>query len=274
MPGRSAVFGHPGGVAASGEEPGDLGGRGPAPAGPEIAGPGATRLVLGIAALVLILVGVTVVAVGLTRRSAAPEPELTATGTTGTATRPVTAEDLRGTWTLAADGQSYVGYRIDETYVGVAAPEPATGRTTAVQGVLQIEGDELASVAIEADLTELASGDPDRDAALRTRGLETERHPRAVFATANRMRLPAVPPPGRGVPVTVTGELNLHGTVRPVTLQLEVQVIPGDAPVIEVVGTHAVTLAEFGIEPPDVAGLLTVSDRGNLELKLRFVRAG
>lgn len=46
----------------------------------------------------------------------------------------------------------------------------------------------------------------------------------------------------------------------------------GDA--LELAGSARIAFADFGIEPPSVAGVVTVEDHGTLEFKLRLRPAG
>lgn len=71
----------------------------------------------------------------------------------------------------------------------------------------------------------------------------------------------------------MSGDFELHGVRRPIEVEIDVQ-LHGQAPdvTIEIVGSAAVTLSDFDIEPPDVAGVLSVADQGQLELSLRLVR--
>lgn len=234
---------------------------------------GHPRAALAISAVALILVGVGLAAHGLTRPGPAdPEPALTpqGSGARGTLTYEH-ADQLSGTWSLASDGQSFVGYRIYQQYKGLPSSETVTGRTTAIRARMRISERAVRAVAVEADLTKLQSSDAERDDALRTRGLETDKHPLAIFALSTEINLGSMPPANGDATSLVLGDLRLHGTVKPVEVDLKARIIPGDPPLIEVVGTEALNLRDFGIEPPDVAGLLEVNDQGAFEFKLRFV---
>ncbi len=59
----------------------------------------------------------------------------------------------------------------------------------------------------------------------------------------------------------------MHGETNPIRVRLSSQRV-GDG--IELVGSSRIEFADFGIEPPSVAGFVTVEDQGTLEFKLRL----
>ena len=58
-----------------------------------------------------------------------------------------------GTWQVADDGSSYVGYRVREQLASLGSPNEAVGRSTAVTGTMEVAGDTVEAVRIEADPT-------------------------------------------------------------------------------------------------------------------------
>lgn len=218
--------------------------------------------------------GLVLAGYGLTRPSPPdPVPTFGAGGSPAGTYGYDNVDQLSGSWILAGDGESYVGYRIDVKPVDLAPAYTVTGRTNALQAFMGVSGRDVSNVAVEADLTRLTSGDPERDVALRTRGLETERFPKAVFVLGTSVNLSTIPPPSSEATFHVVGELRLHGKVHALEVDLKARVIPGNPPVVEVIGAQTVRLADFGIDPPNVAGILDVKDTGVLEFKLRFLHA-
>ena len=105
-----------------------------------------------------------------------------------------------------------------------------------------------------------------RDDALRERGIETARFPRAEFRLTEPVDL------SRRT-ATTRGELTLHGETQPVRVRVSAQRLSGgDA--LELAGSTRIAFADFRIEPPSVAGVVTVEDQGTLEFKLRLRPAG
>jgi hypothetical protein len=139
---------------------------------------------------------------------------------------------------------------------GGATPPPprlaAGGPAARISGVLRPAAGSFAGYRVRSDQAR-------RDAALGHRAIETQRYPRARFTLAGPVAIS--PRPRRA-----TGALLLHGRRAPIAVTLR-----GRAPAhgrLELVGSAPIRFARFGIEPPSVAGLVTVSDHGLLEFRL------
>jgi polyisoprenoid-binding protein YceI len=147
--------------------------------------------------------------------------------------------------------------------IGVA---DAVGRTGEVSGSAEVDGDRITAAELEADLTTLVSDESRRDDALRERGIETARFRRAEFRLTEPVDL------SRRT-ATTRGELTLHGETQPIRVRVSAQRLAGgDA--LELAGSARIAFADFRIEPPSVAGVVTVEDQGTLEFKLRLRPAG
>jgi len=203
----------------------------------------------GLAAAVLAVVAV--VAVSLLRGADTPPapalPDKPASTPSG---------ELEGTL-RPADG-SFVGYRVDETLIGIGL-NTAVGRTGEVNGSARIEGGRIADAHFEADTRTLRSDEARRDEALRSRGLETDRYPEAAFVL--------------GAPVKITprmtarGRLTLHGRTRPVRIRLQSR---RSGVGVDLVGSTPIEFSDYGMEPPSVAGVASVRDHGRMEVRLRL----
>ena len=103
-----------------------------------------------------------------------------------------------------------------------------------------------------------------RDDGLRERGIETARFPSAAFRFTE--------PVGLSRRTTTTrGELTLHGETQPIRVRVSSQRLQ-DA--VELAGSPRIAFADCGVEPPSVAGVVTVEDQGMLEFKFRLRPAG
>lgn len=162
---------------------------------------------------------------------------------------------------------SFVGYRVRETFASIGVTD-AVGRTRDVEGTARIVGDTIAEAELEADLTTLRSDEARRDQALRTRGIETDRFPRTTFTLAEPAAV--VPEPGGRERGSVLGRLELHGQEREVRADVQVG---WSGQRLEVVGDARIAFADFGIEPPSVAGFVTVRDEGRLEFRVLLAPA-
>jgi polyisoprenoid-binding protein YceI len=213
-------------------------------------------LAIAVAALVVLL-GAAVAVFALRGSDEPPPPELSERPA-ATATPASGAES----WQVAAGGQTFVGYRVREEFVTFGVTD-AVGRTSDVTGTVEIDGERITAADLEADLTTLRSDESRRDDALRTRGIETGRFPTARFRLREPFALSRSGEPARG-------DLTLHGQTRPIRATVRGQRLGGDT--IEVVGSAPIAFDRFGVEPPSVAGFVTVRDEGRLEFRLRLRR--
>jgi polyisoprenoid-binding protein YceI len=219
-----------------------------------------SRRALVVGAVVVVLLGLGGAAWYVFGGSEAEGPKLPtrASGATGPAT-------IDGAWSVRPDG-SFVGYRISERFVGGLADVDAVGRTSAVTGGFRIGDAAVTDLAIEADLTALASDKAARDAYLARNALETGTYPTARFVVDGPIRLPGRPR-GTQVGLRLDGRLTLHGVTRPFTIPVKARWSGGT---IDVIGTAPITLADFGISTPRTP-VVTVAERGSVEVQLVFV---
>jgi polyisoprenoid-binding protein YceI len=178
-----------------------------------------------------------------------------------------------GSWTIDAESGSladatstFAGYRIEEE-LGTVGTNTAVGRTQDVSGSMTVEGTAITAMSVEVDMTTLRSDDDRRDDQLSMRGLETSAFPTATFELTEPIALGAEPAEGETVSAEATGELSLHGVTREVTVPIEA-VWRGDS--IEAVASFDVALADHEIEPPTGFLVLSIADRGTVELHLLF----
>jgi polyisoprenoid-binding protein YceI len=224
-------------------------------------------MAMTVAGAVVMVAGLIVVVLALAGTDAEPPPKLSTPDTVPAA--PIS--EVTGCWAVTTGPGTFVGYRANEQLAGLTTTRQATGRTNSVNGGIVIDENELVAAAIAADLQELESDEVDRDEALRTQGLQTDTHPNAVFTLTEPVPVPATVDGGVAVDLVAHGELTLHGVRAPITVSLEGQVLEADgARLIELVGSAPIHLADFGIEPPVVLGVLTVADDAVLELRLEL----
>jgi polyisoprenoid-binding protein YceI len=214
-------------------------------------------VVLAVAGVVIVLVAGGYAVLSLTGDDAPPPPRLQ-----GTPAREGAAPAGAGRWHPVAPAGSFVGYRVDERYLGVGV-RTAVGRTSAVTGSVTVEGDRVEAADLRADMTTVHSDQARRDDALRSRAIETDRYPSARFTLAGPVAVGARPRQAKGT-------LTLHGRRAAIAVAVRGQRLSGDR--LELVGSAPIRFATFAIEPPSVAGLVTVSDRGLLEFRLVLAR--
>ena len=215
----------------------------------------ARRLLIGIPLAVLALIGIVLVVFLIRGGDEPPPPTLGSSGGGG-------GEAGSGVYEVRPGGESFVGYRVREEFVTFGVTN-AVGRTAGVSGPVRIQGRRITRADLTADLTTLRSDESRRDNALRERGLESATFPEARFVLSAPVAV--VPERGERGRATARGRLTLHGETRPVTAALAAQ---WSDDTLEVVGTARIGFADFGIDPPSVAGFVTVNDQGRLEFKL------
>ena len=234
---------------------------------------GGVLAVLGMAAMAAVTVWWNVF-----RSDAPAEVSLTqavaATNATTTVAAAVTnaegrAASLARTWTLADEGESFVGYRVREELTTIGA-FTAVGRTKNLIATLTFDGSAITDVRVEADLSGLQSDNSLRDGALRRQALETNQYPTATFVLTQPIALTGVPAAGEPVTATAAGELTLHEVTRPVSIPIEGQLVNG---LVVVVGSTDIRFADYGIATPSAPVVASVEDHGALELQLVFERA-
>ena len=175
-----------------------------------------------------------------------------------------------GPWQVSEDGSSFVGYRVKEQLAFLNSPNEAVGRTTAVTGTMEVAGDTVEQVRIEADLTQLTSDETRRDNAIRQRGLESERFPTATLELAEPIKLDTTPAEGEDVRGTGTGRLTVHGVTREVDLDLRGR---WTGETIQVAGQLPVKMSDFQIQPPRFGPVVSIEDSLTVDLNLVFERA-
>jgi polyisoprenoid-binding protein YceI len=176
--------------------------------------------------------------------------------------------DLDGAWDLKT-GDSFVGYRVREQLAILPAPSDAVGRTTAVDGQLDIKGLEITKVDVTADLTRLTSDRSMRDERIRTIGLETDAFPDAAFTLSDPIAFEAQPKDSETVSAGATGELTLHGVTNQVCVPVQAT-LTGDT--IQVLGSVDIVFSDYGMQAPNF-GFVTTEDHGTIEFQLDFARS-
>ena len=232
-------------------------------------------VIVGVVVLVLALGGGYLLFVARTSDSPPPAaldpaPTTASGDATGTSQADGAATTPDGTWRVSDDGRSFVGYRVKEQLTFLGSPNEAVGRSSAVTGTMEVAGDTVEQVRIEADLTQLTSDEGRRDNAIRQRGLESERHPTATLELAEPIRLASTPVQGQDVRGQGAGRLTVHGVTREVDLDLTGR---WSGSTIQVVGQLPVKMTDYQIEPPRFGPVVSIEDSLAVDFNLVFERA-
>jgi polyisoprenoid-binding protein YceI len=184
-----------------------------------------------------------------------------------TTTAPATSDGLDGEW-VVDQSNSFAGYRIGEELASIGTIT-AVGRTSDIEASLEFAGSVVNDLSVTVDMTTLESDRSTRDNALRTRGLETNAFPTAVFTLTEPIDLGSVPEEGATFAATAVGDLTLHGVTNSVNMDLEGSLVEG---VVVVVGSTDVTLTDYDIEAPVGFSVLTIEEVGTIEVQLALVK--
>ena len=182
---------------------------------------------------------------------------------------------LDGQWTVNSEigtfakfTDSFAGFRVQEQLAGIGA-KTAVGRTPDVTGSLTIDGTSIPETSIKVDMTTLKSDEARRDNAIRNQAIETDRFPEASFTLTEPIELDAIPKDGKKIDVPAVGDLTVHGVTKQVTFPLQAQ-LNGD--VITVTGSLEIQFADYDIGKPRAAIVLSVDDKGVIEVQLFFTK--
>jgi polyisoprenoid-binding protein YceI len=175
---------------------------------------------------------------------------------------------LDGTYSVGpGDPASIVGYRVQEQFAAGVVESTATGRTSEITGSFTIEGMTVKDVNVTANLLSLKSDREMRDNRIKTLGLESEKFPESRFVLAEPINFQSVPKVGETVRATAVGDFTLHGVTRRVRIPVEGR---WDGRDIQVIGNLHVVFADYQMEPPNIAGFVTVKDEGEMEFQIFF----
>jgi polyisoprenoid-binding protein YceI len=128
-----------------------------------------------------------------------------------------------------------------------------------VLAVAAVAGDRIVAARFEIATGTLRSDEARRDETMRFRGLETDRYPKAGFVLATPATLAAR--------FTAQGRLTLHGRTRPVKVLLQSRRAGSG---VDLVGSTPIEFPDYGMQPPSVAGVASVRDHGEMEVRLRL----
>ncbi|MFI5046195.1 MAG: YceI family protein [Acidimicrobiia bacterium] len=201
-------------------------------------------------------------------------------GTTSTTASSTAAKGLDGTWGVDSTigdfnvsagtfTSAFVGYRVNEQLAGVGA-KTAYGRTPDVTGSLTIAGTVVTAAEFTADLTTLQSDDSRRDGQLRNQSIQTSRFPTATFTLTQPVDFGTIPTDESTVSVNATGDLTLHGVTKTVTIPLDAKLVKDT---IVVTSLFDITFADYDITKPSSTMVLSIEDKGIMEVQLFFTRS-
>jgi len=187
-----------------------------------------------------------------------------------------TLDGIDGTWTVdnrtgefdfeSATG-TFAGFRVQEQLSGIGSTT-AVGRTGDVTGTITIQGTTLTAAEFDIDLRTITTNESRRDDRVQE-ALETDQFPAATFTLTAPVDLGPDPQSGADIEVTAAGNFTVHGVTKAVQVPLQARLV-GDT--IVVVGSFDVLFSDYGVEVPRAAIVLSVDDKGVVEVQMLLVK--
>lgn len=222
-------------------------------------------LVIAPVAIMIMVVGGTWVFINVIQDEA-PE-RLTLADATSAASAGTDSSDAGtdpgGTWNIAEG--STVGYRVQEVLFGQTSV--AVGRTQEVTGSMTVRDTTVETAEFTVDMASVRSDESRRDDQFNGRTMETGTYPVATFQLTKPVDLGAIPTEGEDVTFNATGDLMLHGVTRSVTVELTGR---WTGSTVQVAGSIPITFADYDIDDPSFAGVISTEDDGTLEFSLNL----
>ncbi len=147
----------------------------------------------------------------------------------------------------------------------------AVGVTNAVQGefaVLPSTPPQVLSGQFQVDISTLKSDESRRDNRIRERWLESARYPIASFAPTGIQDFPAAAAEGQPFSFKLAGDMTIREVTKPVVFDVTATLQGGE---LTGVAQTQLLMTDFGFEPPNMPGLLTVKDAVMVKLEFTAV---
>ncbi len=146
--------------------------------------------------------------------------------------------------------QSEVRYQVNETLFNQNNRfNTAIGKTKGIAGELRVNfaqpsQSQIGDIVI--DISQFTSDESRRDNFIRRTGLESAKYPQATFKTTSITGLPDKVAVGDDIKLTITGDLTVKETTKPVTWNVDLKV--GDKQLTGSASTQ-VLMSDFGVGP-------------------------
>ena len=209
-----------------------------------------------------------------TRAPASAEPTK-APAVTEPAKAPAVAAPAGGVISLKiVEGESNAQYEVDETLFNQNNKlATAIGITPKVNGEIKLDPKDPSKTQvgkITIDISLLKSdghpngnGSPRRDNFIKNSFLESAKFPIVEFAPTNYEGLPTAYKTGDTLKFKMVGDMKVHDTAKPVTWDVEATY---DGSVLKGRASTALKMSLFGVQPPNIAGMLRAEDDTKLAL--------
>ena len=172
-------------------------------------------------------------------------------------------DSVEGRWVIISESE--LGYRVPEILGGIDTE--GVGRTSQVEGFLDIEGTAVTQAEFVVDVASIRSDSSQRDGQFRGRIMDTATYPNASFALTSPIDLGTIPADGVQITAEATGELTLRGVTRSVTFEVTAQRGPDR---LGVLGRIPVVFADYEIPNPSNS-FVSTGDEGEIEFVLVLI---
>lgn len=148
----------------------------------------------------------------------------------------------------------------------------AIGKTNAIVGQILFDanGVPMACSRFDVDLRTLTSDESRRDNYLYSNTLETEKNPLATFIVTSVTGVQGTIPENTDTPITLTGDLTVHGVTKPVvwtgTVNRQGDQLTGKA-------TTNFQMADFDITPPKIGPVIGLDEKVELQIDITLKQA-
>lgn len=169
---------------------------------------------------------------------------------------------------------SVARYRVREQLAGFSFPNDAVGSTSSIEGMVLFdeEGRVVADASsIRVNVSTLRSDQSRRDNFLRMSSLQSQRYPYVTFRPVEVKGLPYPLPAEGSAEIAIAGDMTIRDVTRRVEWTGTAHFRPDG---MRVEASVVVTFAQFQIDKPRVAAVLSVADDIHLEAEIDFRRSG
>jgi polyisoprenoid-binding protein YceI len=156
--------------------------------------------------------------------------------------------------------QTEASYEVQEQFLDRSLPNKAIGKTSDVEGEFQFSSDGKPTgqvTKITVDLRTLTSDSGMRDRRIRQQWLESNKYPFAEFVSTGVEGVPESYGAGQQVSFKLLGNMTIRDVTRPITFDVTGKL---DGDMVTGTATTQILMKDFGFDPPNVAGILTVQD--------------
>lgn len=210
---------------------------------------------------------VAAVAVGCGTRGATPAAPAAPTAPAAQEQKaPAAQPEATGDRYAAVAERSEAAYAVREKFLGNELNVTAVGKTSTLSGQIILKDGVIQPSTVQVDVSKLKSDEDRRDNQVR-RALDTGNHPLATYKITGAEGNPVIKE-GAEVSLKLLGSMTIKGSEQPLTFDATARLVDG---VLTLTAQSLFKMTTFGVNPPSVAGFVSVTDE--VTLTVNFVGA-